>query len=56
MNYRIFDVVELYTKEKATIIDINKETYKVQITDNDGRNKYVKDIKSKDIKNVIYQK
>ena len=56
MKYKIFDVVELYSKEKATIIDINNDTYKVQVTDDNGTHTGVKQIKSEEIQKIIYQK
>lgn len=39
MKIKIFDVVELNNGNKATIIEINKNRYKVEIVDKHGKSK-----------------
>lgn len=50
---KVFDVVELKNKEKATILNMSGENYLVEIA---GENKRHEIIKEKDIKEVIYKK
>ena len=56
MNFKVFDVIELQNGEKATIIEINKNTYKVQITDENGKVISIKAITENEINKVIYTK
>jgi hypothetical protein len=56
MKIKIFDVVELNNGNKATIIEINKNRYKVEIVDKHGKSKGIFQIEEKDIKRVIFSK
>ncbi len=56
MKIKIFDVVELNSGNKATIIEINKNGYKAEIVDNNGKSKGILQIEEKDIKKVIFSK
>ena len=55
-RYKVFDVVELRSGNKATILDINNDVYKVQITDENGQSNDIREIKCNDINRVIYTK
>jgi len=52
-NLKVFDVVELKNKEKATILNMSGENYLVDIA---GENKRHTIINYKEIKEVIYTK
>lgn len=56
MKYNQFDVVELNNGDKATIIAVSDNGYKVDIVDGNGKRKDVKNIKQDEIKNVIFKK
>lgn len=56
MKYNQFDVVELNNSDRATIIAISDNEYKVDIVDENGKIKEVKNIKQDEIKNVIFKK
>lgn len=52
-KYNIFDVVELYEGNRATIIEINGDVYKVKITDKNGQDIGVKYIRDNEVKQII---
>lgn len=56
MKYNQFDVVELNNGDKATVIAISDNGYKVDIVDEYGNRKEVKNIKQDEIKNIIFKK
>ena len=57
MKINKFDVVELNNGNKATILDIiDKNTYFVEIVDNEGKTIDRKNIYDIDIKEVIFTK
>ena len=57
MKTNKFDVVELNNGNKATILDIiDKNTYFVEIVDNEGKTIDRKNIYDLDIKEVIFTK
>lgn len=56
MRVNVFDVVELKSGNKATILHTNKEFYMAEIVDNKGRTKETKYIREKDIKKIIFKK
>ena len=53
---KLFDVVELNSKDNATILGINQYTYNVEIVDKDGITKGFKEISKEDVKQVIFTK
>ena len=56
MNRKIFEVVKLTNGYLATIIGINKDSYKVEIVNNNGKRKKITEINETDIKEVIVKK
>ncbi len=56
MKLKIFDVVDLYDGNKATILENNKGLYKAEIVDSKGNNQGIVDITEKDIKSIIISK
>ena len=56
MNRKIFEVVKLTNGYLATIIGINKDSYKVEIVNNNGKRKKITEINENDIKEVIVTK
>lgn len=57
MKYKVFDVVMLNNGNKATILgEINKNQYKVEIVNDDGKREEVKIIDDNDIKDIIFSK
>ena len=56
MKYKVFDVVELNNGNKATILFANKEQYKAEIVNEEGKSKGIVDLEEKDIKKVLYKK
>lgn len=56
MKYNQFDVIELNNGDKATIIAINDNLYKVDIVDENGARKEVKNVKQDEIKRLIFKK
>lgn len=53
---KVFDVVELNSGDKATIIAINNNEYKADIVDEYGKRKDVRYVKRDEIKNIILRK
>ena len=56
MKVKIFDVVELNNKNKATILSTNTYEYLVEIVDKNGISQGNSYIKESDIKEVIFTK
>lgn len=56
MKEKIFNVVRLLNGDLATILEVNKNSYKVEIVDEKGKSKGFKTIKEEDIKEVIVSK
>lgn len=56
MIIKVFDVVELKNGDKATIIEIKNDSYKVAIFDRNGISKGHKYIMEQDIVDIIYTK
>ncbi|MBP3595938.1 MAG: hypothetical protein J6J60_00840 [Clostridia bacterium] len=56
MKIKVFDVVKLKNGDKATIIGIKNNCYKVAIVDSRGIAKGQKDIIEHDIVDIIYTK
>ena len=52
----LFDVVELNNEDKATILSIEQNTYRVEIVDENGKTKDLKEIQKNDVKKVIFPK
>lgn len=55
MQLKIFDVVELKDKTKATILDIKDNEIKAEVLDCKGKRIGIKNIKIEDIAEVIYK-
>lgn len=56
MKLKIFDVVELNDKNKATILRIENDNYYVEVVNPDGMTLSFKYITSKDINQIIHSK
>lgn len=56
MNLNVFDVVELTDGRKATILNIDKNKYKVEIMSKNFLYSSIEKISVKQIKNIIYKK
>lgn len=56
MKRKVFDVVKLVDENMATILEVELNTYKVEIVDKKGKTKEIKEIKEEDIKDVIIAK
>ncbi len=57
MKYKVFDVVELKNKNKATILGIeNNNIYKVEIVNCDGISQGMLEITESDINKIIIKK
>ena len=56
MKNKIFEVVELYDGNRATILDICQNNYKAEIVNKYGIKIGEKTITDKDIKKIIYSK
>lgn len=57
MKYKVFDVVELKNKDKATILEvIDENKYKVEIVDNEGNSKGITETNKGDINKIIHKK
>lgn len=56
MNINVFDVVELNNGNKATILEINKKGYKVEIVDDKGTSLGTFQVDKDSIKKVIFKK
>ena len=52
-NINVFDVIELKNNEKATVLKITGDDYKVEIV---GENERTTIIKKNDIKKIIFSK
>ena len=52
-NINVFDVIELNNDERATVLKISGDNYKVEIV---GKNERVTIIKKNNIKNIIFSK
>lgn len=55
-KYKVFDVVELYNENKATILNVEKETYKAEIVDQEGTSLGIKNICEEEIKKTLISK
>ncbi len=55
MQLKVFDVVELKDKTKATILDINSKDIKAEVLDSSGKRIGIKNIKIEDIAEFIYK-
>ena len=53
-NIQIFDVIELFNGNKATILDINNNSYSVEIVDKKGNSLGFQKISKDEIKEIIY--
>lgn len=53
-NVQIFDVIELFNGNKATVLDINDNLYSVEIVDRKGNSLGFKKISKEEIKEIIY--
>lgn len=56
MKRKIFEVVKLTDGKLATIIGINKNTYKVEIVNEKGKRTEIKNINEDDINEIIVAK
>lgn len=57
MRYKVFDVVLLNNGNKATILEeVDKDHYKVEIVNNDGKTEGIIQITDNDIKDCIFKK
>lgn len=57
MKYKVFDVIELKNKDKATILEIiNENRYKAEIVDNEGNSKGITEISKENISKIIHKK
>lgn len=56
MKIKLFDVVKLNSGNNATILGINKNTYRAEILTEEGKTLEFKEITNSDIKEVIYTK
>lgn len=57
MKYKVFDVIELKNRDKATILEvIDENKYKVEIVDNEGNSKCITEISKDDISKIIHKK
>lgn len=56
MQVQIFDVVQLTNNEKAIIKDKEKNIYKVEIINENGKPNNFKIIKEENIEKVLYSK
>lgn len=56
MKIKIFDVVKLKNGDKATIIEIKNDSYKVAIFNRNGVSKGHKYIMEQDVVDIIYTK
>ena len=55
MRVKLFEVVELNNGNLATILEVNRDSYKAEIIEN-GKTLGIKDITNFDIKEIIYNK
>lgn len=56
MKRKIFEVVKLKNGDMATIIGIEKDTYKVEIVNKNGKRKKIAEINEYEIDEVIITK
>lgn len=56
MKIKLFDVVKLNNGNNATILGINKNTYRAEILTEEGKTLEFKEITNSEIKEVIYTK
>ena len=56
MKLKAFDVIELKNGDRATILDINNNVYKVEVVDKNGISKGIKNIEETDVKDIIISK
>lgn len=57
MRYKIFDVILLNNGNKATILEkVDKNHYKVEIVNNNGKTEEIIQITDNDIKDCIFKK
>jgi len=56
MKVKLFEVVSLNNGNLATIIGINKDTYKAELIDEKGKSLGIKEITNSEIKEIIYNK
>lgn len=56
MKYKIFDVVMLKNKFKATILGIENNKYNAEIVDEDGNRIEVRMIADDEIEDVLFKK
>jgi len=56
MKLKVFDVIELKNGDRATILDINNNVYKVEVVDKNGISKGIKNIEETDVKDIIISK
>lgn len=55
MQLKVFDVVELKDKTKATILDIKDKDIKAEVLDNKGKRIEIRNIKIEEIAEFIYK-
>ena len=55
-KYKIFDVVELNNENKATILDIEKDTYKVEVVNKEGISLGITNVFDNEINKIIISK
>lgn len=56
MKRKVFEVVKLKNGDMATIIGIDKDSYKVEIVGENGKRKEITEINENDIDEVIVTK
>lgn len=56
MKRKVFDVIKLVDGNMATILEVDKDTYKAEIVNKRGKSQGIKNIKEEDIKEVIISK
>lgn len=56
MKNKVFEVVRLLDGNLATILEVDSNSYKVEIVDKKGKTKEITKVKDEDIKEVIVSK
>lgn len=56
MKRKVFEVVKLKSGDMATIIGIDKDSYKVEVVNKNGKRKEITEISENDIDEVIISK
>lgn len=56
MKRKIFEVVKLKNEDMATILEVDKDSYKVEVVGKDGKIKQITEINEDDIDEVIIAK